>query len=506
MLAKRINIAIITKEHFTKKIDDYLFKIWSFKNLDVNRILTYINNIKDDVCLYLEYPYVDKVYRDNYYHYFSSKYKEYKRDCIRVSIFSVSISREDLIKSDSFNKLQENYLGYFIIRPLENHLLGRSFLSPKAVKGERILCSLSDEKNLIGCHNLTCSGFPHISQDKETMTCAESSIWMLIEYYSGRYKEYKQVLPSDITDSLAKNSYKRLLPSDGLTLLQISQTVKEFGFSTKIYYNDKDKGVNTDNFYRYLYYYLESGIPVILGLGSGRRDGHAVVAIGHEEFYYLKNSKIKNIAEKKQKNVFINDTGLSCEKIIIMDDNHSPFISVPFDDPGIFYKNQNMKDLKIKYFIAPLYNKIYLDAEKAYQTFESVISDNKIGLPQNSKNNPYAIRFFLTSAKSFKRRISLMDKIDDVMKETLVYLSLPKFIWIGEITDNVLYSKQQANGIIIIDATGEQNKESVIFYYHNERLLDRDNQDDYLFRNKQWGCFSLYRNNLKGSWNAYNAY
>jgi len=37
-------------------------------------------------------------------------------------------------------------------------------------------------------------------------------------------------------------------------------------------------------------------------------------------------------------------------------------------------------------------------------------------------------------------------------------------------------------------------------------MRDKHTQNDYEFVKRVWGCFSLYRNNLKGSWNNYNAY
>ncbi len=205
----------------------------------------------------------------------------------------------------------------------------------------------------------------------------------------------------------------------------------------------------------------------------------------------MKTGNIKNIAASDKRKIYINDTGFNCEKIIIMDDNYNPFTSVPFNKPGIFYSEPNYQNLTIQYFIAPLYNKIYLDAERAYRTFESVINDKEIGLPENQLKDPYIIRFFLTSARSFKNRLACMSLIHGEMKQQLIYTSLPKFIWIGEITDNDLYNKELAKGIIIIDATGEQNKESVIFYYFNETLLDKNDQNDYVFVKKIWGNFSF---------------
>jgi len=508
MYSREIICACLSKKDLKDNIKTLVDKIWIKKDFNLDRVMKYVDNLQNDLYYYLEYPYVDKVYRDSYYNYFSSKYKIYNRDCIRISIFASAVKKENFINSEDYEYLQENILGYFIIRPIESCPLGRSFISPMAIKkkSKNILSALAHEKILLGCHQLNCSGFSHISQDSETMTCAESSIWMLIEYYSARYKEYKPVLPSHITDNLAKNSFRRLLPSDGLTIFQISQAIKEFGFSTKIYFRDNYRGKDAGIFNRYLYYYIESGIPVVLGLNNDKGDGHALVAIGHEENFLLKNSKTRDVNESGKSKIFINDTGSSCDNIVIMDDNLNPFESVPIDNPGILYRSSKMQDLKIKYFIAPLYNKIYLDAEKAYQTFESVITDQEIGLKANDKENPYIVRFFLTSAKSFKKRLSEMPYIKKEMMLKLIYTAFPKFIWIGEISDNSLYKKELAKGIVIIDATGGQNKDSVIFYYHDERRLDKNNQNDYEFVKCTWGSFSLYRNNLKGSWNNFNPY
>jgi hypothetical protein len=227
MYSQGIVNACLNKKLFRKSIKLLVENIWKSNQFELNRVIRFVDDLRDDIHFYLEYPYVDKVYRDSYYNYFSSKYKNYGRDCIRISLFSMPVEQNDFIDSASYDKLQKNIHGYFIIRPLESHPLGRSFISPLAMKNKNILCALADEKILLGCHRLKCSGFSHISQDTETMSCAESSIWMLIEYYSARYREYKPILPSHITDTLAKNSFRRLLPSDGLTIFQISQAIKE---------------------------------------------------------------------------------------------------------------------------------------------------------------------------------------------------------------------------------------------------------------------------------------
>lgn len=51
----------------------------------LNTLRPYFDNLKDDIYVLVEHPYVDKVYRDSYYNYYSSKNDVYHRDCIRCT-------------------------------------------------------------------------------------------------------------------------------------------------------------------------------------------------------------------------------------------------------------------------------------------------------------------------------------------------------------------------------------------------------------------------------------
>src|SRR5690606_28961595 len=122
---------------------------------------------------------------------------------------------------------------------------------------------------------LDVDGFPHSSQDGETIKCAETTIWTLMEYFGNKYPEYKPSLPAKIHHALERFSYQRQLPSNGLTMDQISFALKEFGFGTRVYSYDAYR----ESLHEIVDSYVESGIPVILGLQSGSI-GHVIIAIG----------------------------------------------------------------------------------------------------------------------------------------------------------------------------------------------------------------------------------
>ena len=91
------------KNFFINDVDEAF--ISPFIETDLAKL---IDELKEDVFFVIEYPYVDKVYRDSYYNYYASKHYSYQRDCIRVSLFSNSIKYEDFLKSENHQDLNES--------------------------------------------------------------------------------------------------------------------------------------------------------------------------------------------------------------------------------------------------------------------------------------------------------------------------------------------------------------------------------------------------------------
>lgn len=71
-----------------ENLSDKLVKVLNFyETLDIQRIENLLENLKDNLYLYIEYPYIDSHYRDTYYFYYSTKFRNYERNCVRVHIF-----------------------------------------------------------------------------------------------------------------------------------------------------------------------------------------------------------------------------------------------------------------------------------------------------------------------------------------------------------------------------------------------------------------------------------
>ena len=109
----------------------------------------YVDALSEDLWVYIEYPYVDKVYRSSYYSYFSTKHRPYCRNSIRISFFNHAITEEHFRQESLFKDLQKAFMGFLTIRPTTPSMVGRTMLSPKALKQKEFACCLVDTTAVI---------------------------------------------------------------------------------------------------------------------------------------------------------------------------------------------------------------------------------------------------------------------------------------------------------------------------------------------------------------------
>lgn len=409
----------------------------------------------DEAYFVIEYPYVDKIYRDSYYNYFASKYNSTKRDCIRISIFKGLIEKKDFRNNDySKNDIFFNrYQGFFIIRPTNPNFFGRSVINPSILKNKDFSICTSTFKSTVLCNKFKIKGFPHSSQDTETISCAETTLWALMEYFSSKYQDYTPVLPSKILNVLDSMSIERQLPSKGLDVTKLSFALKKFNFGSIIYASDS----YVDRFQNLLSCYTNSGIPLILAIQNYNL-GHALLNIGAEN---LKENhintltptnfitgRLKNETIKKKLNFY--DLDDCKKKFVFIDDNYSPYQLSLLNEPTAYYNNPDWLNTKITHFIVPLYSKIYLEAFKAKNyIYSHLIRD----LSPLLAHSDYYLKIFLASSRSYKDFLAKNGTFSDDIKEIILEKTMPKFIWVCEISNKDLIKENKANGIVIIDAT-----------------------------------------------------
>jgi len=380
--------------------------------------------LKDNLTFIIECPYVDRHYRDTYYSYYSSKFVFTRRDCLRVHIFEGIIDINDIYEKEVYNnpinendpknekkepKLRDKYFGFFIIRPLMWHMLGRSLISPKAFKEKKFVCCLMKGRVSLLGSEFVIYGFPHTAQDEETHSCAESSLWSIYEYYGSKYSQYKPLLPSQIINLLQSNAEHRILPSRGLNDRELAKCLNSNGFQSlvySIYEYSEDKP-----FFQLINLYIESGITLLLAL-EGETTGHAVLVIGHEEEDLIYYNQGDNRWEKYVNDSWV-DVSLIRKNLVFIDDNFPPYHTQKLEPCQIPDQKSSLKyrDYTIYSFIVPLPTHMFIAAEIAYDWLEKVFDNPTVGLKKLGGN--WITRLMLTSSYSFKKFISERDGVMD---------------------------------------------------------------------------------------------
>lgn len=458
-----------------------------------SQLQTYLSPLRDDLSVYVEYPYVDKVYRSSYYTYFSTKHREYNRDCIRVSLFEGQIQKEHFRKTEFAEMLQKTFRGFFIVRPTRVCIVGRSMISPRALKSSNFCCCLVETNAMVNGCKLSVEAFPYSSQDTETISCAETTIWGVMEYFGNRYPEYKPVLPAEIIGVLSTFSYERQIPTHGLTAEQIAYSLKAFGFGVRVYARE----IHKDDLKRIFNYYVESGIPFVCVL-KNNEIGHGVVVMGRENWSAraFPTGTPSETIRAQSRMVEVYDTADIPSRYLSMDDNYPPYQLADYDNPTAYYSDPRFQNCTVQGIIVPLYQKVYLEALQARQlVFNILKSDICVSI-----SGTISLRLQLTSSRSFKAVVASNSSIAESVRDLILSTDMAKFVWVAELSNPTLFSVRKAFALVLLDAT-EANENSIdallVMFYSNSMITLNDKQE-FEVASVPFSEFDIYSNNLRG--------
>lgn len=413
-----------------------------------NKLSSELSSTNLGMCL-VETPYIDKDFRDTFYSDFSKRFADICRDSIRVHLFSQ----------------QKSYLGFFTLRDTSPFNIGRSYMHPLTTKHfiAGYYCLNDFDANVNGI-KLEVKSFPWMQQDVNVTRCAHIAMWTVIRYFSNKLNLYREFTLQSLSNLSDSNSRK--IPSKGLTVEQIAQTMTRAGFSTEVYH--KSTMPNIDNiFYRVCYSMIESGLPFVAGSVS---KAHAIAILGHG---LVDIDKIKKDASTK-KDVKIFDVADYISSYISNNDNYLPYMPISRKSSGP--SKICLEDIDV--IIVPLHEKMYLDVLHLY---ERIIPSLERGMFE--KDNKFVRRLFITSSKSFKKFVH--SSSDKIYRSKNLSTLMPKFIWILEYFRVDNYPKEISYRFVL-DATGANYKmdELILSAKLEQKLLigknvyDLDNELD----------------------------
>jgi hypothetical protein len=407
-------------------------------NAGMERLQAAAGNAK---CVAVERHYIDKDYRDTFSQYYSKRFNSPDSRCVRLHFFKESLSRE-AVRDPTL--AQQNYLGYSVIRPIRPNCIGRTLLSPGArpISGASAACVCTEKVSLQGVE-LEASGFPFTSQDAEVNVCAQAALWMLMRYFSNRYRVYTETYPYQIGALTRDYSIGRLFPTSGLYVWQMAEALRQARSSPLLYSRDQFPG----DFDHLLYTYVESGFPLLAAFSN-----HAVVLFGHLSDYTTTASPAPGAR-------FIRSSTFN-RAFVGNDDNGIPYRllrSNPIGDASqeMSRNGRSYSIGDVQSFVVPLPEKVFLPAEGFDKVATTILESSRAGYRALSKliaSETPLLRLFLTTGKSFKKRLSERGMGHATAQEVYRNLPLPHFIWVCEISHPSLYPAQVL-GEIIWDST-----------------------------------------------------
>ena len=470
----------------------------------------------------IESFYIDPTYRDSYYLHFSSKHFALSRYCMRLFFLDMP-ALENHIFSKSEEELNKIFIGSSVLRPSveSEYIVGKTLLNPfkfDQFKNKHIC--VSPYHVSMFSKRLHTVAFPYMMQDGEVITCAETTILHMCDYYSNRYNMYKSVTPSEIARIEEPFTHQRIVPSEGLSYKSVSQILMKLNFYPRLYgFEDKEPAAQRK---RIMHCYIDSAIPVAVSLTpkGEKTEAHSVVCIGMPTQYPYDSKYVFSNEEC----FCLNMADLNTE-YIIMDDSSAPYVNMTFEIDQDKPENQMIQidgkgnEFSLTSLIAPLSKRMFVDALDAYEIALQVISGSEIGFTKaveplgeksiyynvgRTEDNPLIFRLLLARASSFRRKRSHdMKNKTSFVWQTYNSIPLPKFVWICELYSKECLKHNKVIGEIVIDATADKfaGISSVVLLNYPHRFAFRLPEEklssfQYRFREKElesWEELNPYR-------------
>jgi hypothetical protein len=386
----------------------------------------------------IEYDYVDHDYLDDFVYYYVRSFKDYDRFCTRLHFFSFSFEEKDfeegLIKEGDIvnNKsLQDNYLGFIVLKPLPKTYIGRTCLKTYPTNDVRFFpFSRNYDINLFGIP-LSVKTIAFQEQDSVVAACASSAIWSAFQV-TGKLFQHFIPTPVEITKSAieAIPYSTRHFPNNGLNAEQMAQAIRSVGLDPYLVVK-----THHDILKATVYAFQKAKIPLIMGMdllevnGQEKEMGkHAVVITGYSMGGDMK--KFNN------GNFFLKSSRIN--KLYVHDDQVGPFARMEFTSIdkqlSTSWTDQNNQIGNVigkpNILIIPLYPKIRITFETILLTvskLNSLINYLIENLNLEISNLNWDV--FLSKSNDLKSEIYKSNALAKERKLSLLRSPLPKYIW-----------------------------------------------------------------------------
>ncbi len=297
----------------------------------------YFENYFDGIgarTIIVENDYIDRDFLNDYAEYYVKCFQRYRRKCTRLHFFKTSLSSENLdalLSSGpddlSESKFQKAYLGFIVVKPLPQTVIGRTCLTAyPSDSGRRNFPIIRPYKaNLFGL-SLQIDSLAFQEQDRVVAACATSALWSVF-HGTGMLFQHPIPSPVEITKTATDNFpiEDRAIPSHGLNVAQMAHVIRNIGLEPIL--------VHVRNHYilkGILYAYLKGSIPLIMGINLYDVTGKKVRFMGKHAVAITGYSLGLSEAEPFPNTGFLLRAS-RIDKIYVHDDQVGPFARMEFD-------------------------------------------------------------------------------------------------------------------------------------------------------------------------------
>ena len=394
-----------------------------------------------------EYHYTDRDFLDDYSTYYTRCFTDYDRRCIRIHLFNIVIDPEafrDLLMGLDTplteEHLNQSYLGFIVVKPLPETVVGRTCLKVYPQENRRYYpCVTTIRVNLFGL-NLQIASLPFQEQDQVVAACATSALWSVFQG-TGKLFEHPIPTPAKITSIASAGSYAldRTFPNNGLTAEQIAQAIRTIGLEPSCI-----PVTEPQIFKSTLYAYLHAGIPIHLTVGlydtiRQRLLGlHAVGVTGYS---------LKHGLTPYGEHDFLAEYS-RIDEIYAHDDQVGPFARMKFNDKTIPIKLDDDEEERDHFTLTtswmkghgerghiyaipiramiPLYHKIRIPFDVIH---DGIMLFDLLMKITRAPVEPLCWEMRLTTVSALKSELLASPYLDPNSKYHILTERLPRFLW-----------------------------------------------------------------------------
>ncbi|MBR7522023.1 MULTISPECIES: hypothetical protein [Pseudomonas] len=418
----------------------------------------------------VEEDYIDKDYLEDYAAYYDRCFQNYPRRTHRLHFFDVEIGTDGLRAAieggegcEPEARLQQAYLGFVVVKPLPQSVVGRTCLRtyPDDSGRRHFPCLRTYDVNLFGMQ-LKVHSLAYQEQDTVVAACATSALWSCFQG-TGKLFQHTTPPPVQITNWAGEHMPEefgdvsaRAFPNNGLTASQMAYAVRRVGLEPVVI-----GAARRDVLNGVAYAFLRGKIPSVLVYRLVQKEGDSFVNKGQHAVAITGFSLSDGPAIADPETGFqLRSTRI--DKLYGHDDQVGPFARMQWCDPAedgslhpcqfSMLETSRETDIyaDIDFLLLPLYHKIRIpyslihDAIMGLDIFmEGVRSTLYSDVPRGEWD------IFLTTANDYKMSVRtdyVKWKLD---REEALYKSMPRFMW-----RVLLRVNNQVQLDILFDATG----------------------------------------------------